>query len=69
MRFVTGVLRFVRIPCLQAAFDVAFENFSQVVVAVKLVFIGNASEGVNGIGYGHGSGSCCGWGQQLKLDE
>ena len=52
-----GVLGFLCVPGFQAVFDVAFEHFSQVVVAVELVFVGDASEGLNGFEYGHGSGS------------
>ena len=54
---IAGVLGFLRVPGFQAVFDVAFEHFSQVVVAVELVFVGDASEGLNGFEYGHGSGS------------
>ena len=42
------------VPGFQARLDVALEDFGQVVVAVKLVFVGNASEGVNGVKHGHG---------------
>ena len=45
---VAGVLGFFCIPRGQAVFDVAFEDFGQVVVAVKLVFVGNASKGLDG---------------------
>jgi hypothetical protein len=44
-----GVQGFVGIPCFQAGLDVALEDFGQVVVAVKLVFVGNASEGLDGV--------------------
>ena len=55
--FIARVKSFIGLPGFQATFDIALEHFSQVVVAVKLVFVGNASEGVNGVKSGHGSGS------------
>ena len=58
----TGVQGFMGVPGFQAGLDIALEDFSQVVVAVKLVFVGNASEGVNGVSKGGGGrGSGCGW--------
>jgi hypothetical protein len=52
---VTGVFGFGGFPGVELGFDVAFEDFGQVVVAVKLVFVGNASEGLDGVEYGHSS--------------
>jgi hypothetical protein len=46
------------IPCGQTGLDVALEDFSQIVVAVELVFVGDASEGLNGVEYGHGGVAC-----------
>jgi hypothetical protein len=48
------VLCFSGLPGLQARLDVALEDFGQVVVAVELVFVGDASEGVDGFEDGHG---------------
>ena len=36
-------------PGVEPGFDVALEDFGQVVVAVELVFVGDASEGLNGV--------------------
>jgi hypothetical protein len=44
---VTGVFGFGGFPHVELGFDIAFENFGQLVVAVKLVFVGNASEGLD----------------------
>ena len=51
--FVTGVFSLRGFPGVELGFDVAFEDFGQVVVAVKLVFVGNASEGLDGVEDGH----------------
>ena len=45
----TGVVSFVHVPNIEPGLDVALEDFGQVVVGVKLVFVSNASEGVNGV--------------------
>ncbi len=64
--FIAGVLGFSALPGFEAGLDVALEDFSQVVVAVELVFVGDASEGLNGVEYGHGQAptgmrAACGW--------
>ena len=45
----TGVFGFGGFPCIKLGFDIAFEDCGQVVVAVKLVFVGNASEVLDGV--------------------
>jgi hypothetical protein len=42
------------LPGVEPGLDVALEDFGQVVVAVELVFVGDAGEGLNGVQYGHG---------------
>jgi hypothetical protein len=49
INLLTGVLCFHSFPSFQLGFDIAFENFSQIVVAIKLVFVGNTSEGLDGV--------------------
>ena len=43
-----------RLPGLQALPDVALEDLRQVVMTVKLVFVGDASEGLHSVENGHG---------------
>ena len=50
---VTGVFGLCGFPRVELGFDVAFEDLGQVVVAVQLVFVGNASEGLDGVEDGH----------------
>lgn len=60
--FVARVLRLAGVPGVQAGLDIALEHFSQVVVAVELVFVADASEGLYGFQYGHGQAPiACSW--------
>ena len=49
-----GLAGFSSFPGIEPGLDVALEDLGQVVVAVKLVFVGDAGEGLNGVEYGHG---------------
>jgi hypothetical protein len=46
---VAGVFNLFGFPSVEFGFDVAFEDFGQIVVAVKLVFVSNASESLDGV--------------------
>lgn len=54
----SATLLFRSLPLLDQRFDVALEDFGQIVVAVELVFVGQASEGADGICDGHGWVPC-----------
>lgn len=70
MGFVAGVSGFRGrpggglggIPAFQASLDVALEDFGEVMVAVELIFVGNASEGLDGFKNGHGQAPTTAWG-------
>jgi hypothetical protein len=53
LSLLSGMGDLVCIPSVEAGFDIALEYLSQIVVAVKLVFVGNASESLNSFKYGH----------------
>jgi uncharacterized membrane protein YtjA (UPF0391 family) len=51
---VARVLGFGGLPAVEAGLDVTLEDFCQVMVAVELVLVGDASESLNGVEDGHG---------------
>ena len=48
-----GAFCFGSLPVIQYGFDIAFEYFTQVMLAVKLVFVTDANIGAGGIAAGH----------------
>ena len=54
MRLHTGVCGFFSVPGINAGFDVAPEDLGQIVVAVKLVVVGDARKGLDSVKHRHG---------------
>jgi len=59
---IACVLSLGGVPSVQALLDVVLEDLSEVVVAVELVLVGDAGEGLDGFQDRHGQApAACGW--------
>lgn len=54
MSLNTGVCSFLSLPSVDAGFDVTPKHLGQIMVAVKLVVVGDTSESLDSVKHRHG---------------